>query len=1092
MRIAKAAIDRPVATVMFFIAVILIGLVSLRQLSVDLLPDIRYPRLMVMTRFSGVAPEEMETLVTMPLEAAVSRVPGLRRVESVSKEGVSVLTLEFDWGVNMDFTLLHTRERLDEARDLLPEDAETPTIITLDPQTKPIMVLALSADRPLLELKEFAEELVKPRLEQIEGIGSADVTGGVEREIHVEVEPERLALYGLTMEQVGSRIDAFNHNLHGGTIRKGLFKYSMRVVGRYESVKEIGDINLKTTADRGVVRLKDIATVIDAIKEREGLTRLNGRESVGILVHKQAGANTVKVTAEAHKTLDSIRAENPGVEVDLVSEEAGYIRQAIGAVRDELIQGALLAFLVLFLFLQEWKTPLIIGTVIPVSIIGAFSLLYYGNITLNIMSLGGLALGVGMLDDCAVVVSENIFRHRTLGKTLSEAAYVGTREVGPAVIAACLNTVVVFFPVVYVKGVAGELFKDTGLAVTFSLLASLVVSLTLVPMLSSRRFRPGPAGTVPEGDGPLPTEKRPIPKNRLVRIITFPFRAIARLLYAVVGLVGRALYASAEARTGFLASIIRLLTAPFRPVFKFIFSTFNKGYEWFLVVHGRFLRWCLDHKARVTVFSLAFLVLTIILGLEMKRELMPEMKTRAFNVELRTPIDYSLEQTAEVVTVLERRMAAMPAVEKTLSQIGIVSGQEGLDPDVSLNYATLYVRAKDDHAAPEVLRTLRAALTDFPDTKYSVSKEGSSITAALGMTSSEIKLRVKGDDLGRLEDISGRMIEKLKGIPGLADISSNLGEGKPEFQVYFKKEAQRKYADLSPASVGNFMVNAVRGLTAGQYHELEKKSDILVRLKGAGDQNIESLLDQPFPHDGTLIPLRELVGYKVVRGPKEIRRENQRREVLITARLSGARMSQVIPAINKVMEGTDMPADYGAFFSGEREEMTRSFRGLVLAFILAAVLTYMIMAAQFESLLHPFLIMSTLPMGAAGCVAAMLLTGQTVNIISVIGMIVLVGLVVDNATIKVDYINQLRRGGMGLREAVLEGSCVRLRPILMSTITTLIGLVPMAVGLETGGELLQPLGIVVIGGLTFSTLMTLFIIPVLYEAVEKRRESGRS
>ena len=458
MRLARIAVDRPVTMYMFYFAVILLGAVSLRELSVDLLPDISYPRLSVITNYPGVAPEEVETLITAPLESAVSRIPGLRRVESVSKEGVSLLTLEFDWGTNMDFTMLHTREQLDNARDRFPEDAESPTIVPLDPQSRPIMTLAVTGDRSLLELKELAEELIKPRLEQIEGVGSAEITGGVEREIQVEADPRKLALYGLKVEDVARRVDAFNRNLQGGTIRKGTFKYALRVVGEFETLDEIGEIGLLVTKEGGVVRLRDVATVSDSIKERQGMTRLDGAESIGLLVRKESGANTVKVTKLAREVIGQIRKENAGITLSIVSEQSKTIEDAIGAVKDELIQGAILAFLILLIFLQEWKTPLIIGTVIPISVIGTFSLLFFGDITLNIMSLGGLALGVGMLDDCAVVVSENIFRHRSLGKGLKEAAYIGTKEVGPAVVSTALTTIVVFLPVIYVHGVAGQLF----------------------------------------------------------------------------------------------------------------------------------------------------------------------------------------------------------------------------------------------------------------------------------------------------------------------------------------------------------------------------------------------------------------------------------------------------------------------------------------------------------------------------------------------------------------------------------------------------------------------------------------------------------
>jgi len=1100
MKLARMAVDRPVTMYMFYLAVILLGAVSLRELSVDLLPDISYPRLSVITNYPGVAPEEIETLITAPLESAVSRIPGLRRVESVSKEGVSLLTLEFDWGTDMDFTMLHTREQLDNAKDSFPEDAESPTIIPLDPQSRPIMTLALSGDRTLLELKELAEELIKPRLEQIEGVGSAEITGGVEREIQVEADPQKLALYGLTIEAVASRIDAFNRNLQGGTIRKGTFKYALRVVGEFESLDEIGEIGLLVTKEGGVVRLRDVATVKDSIKERQGMTRLGGAESIGLLVRKESGANTVKVTKLVRETIGQIRAENPGITLSVVSEQAKTIESAIGAVKSELWQGAVLAFLTLLIFLQEWKTPLIIGTVIPVSIIGAFSLLFFGNITLNIMSLGGLALAVGMLDDCAVVVSENIFRHRSLGKGLAEAAYVGTKEVGPAVISTALTTIVVFLPVIYVHGIAGQLFKDTALTVTFALLASLLVSLTLIATLESREFDFGvgkerrwrwrwglgkiwdPRRAAAAG----PTAADP-PKRRLPAVLAVPVRAVRVLLYAVFRAVGFLLNFLVSFFVQLFAFLAHWLALPFRPVLKAVFAAFNAGYDRFVAGYKRFLRWSLDHKAKVMALTLVFFAVVFALGGLVRRELMPPMETTTFELDLKMPVDFSFEQTTEMAVMLEGRLRALPTVRTVLSQVGIVSGMESADPNISVNSARLFVEVGRPRDLEGALDAARSRLAQFPDIAYTVIREESTFSQFLALSGAEIGLQVKGKDLDRLKEIAAVLSSRLAAIPGVADVATNIGEGKPEFKVTIDKEALKNYPGLSPSTIGNFLVSAVRGRVATQFRELEKKYDILVRLEDASRENIEALLGETLPFEGRAVPLRDLVSYEIVRGPREIRRENQQREVLVSANLKGRKLSQVTPAIDKAIAGLRLPTDYRVTWSGEREEMARSFQSLVLALLLAALLTYMIMAAQFESLVHPFIVMFTLPMGAAGAIVALLLTGGTFNVISIIGLVVLVGIVVDNATVKIDYTNQLRRGGMPLREAVEEGSHVRLRPILMSTGSTLVGLIPMALALERGAELMQPLAIVVIGGLTFSTFMTLILIPVIYEWVESRK-----
>ncbi len=1110
MKLARIAVDRPVTVYMFYLAVVLLGFVSLRELAVDLLPDISYPRLSVITRYPGVAPEEMETLITAPLESAVSRIPRLRRVESISKEGVSYLALEFDWGTNMDFTMLHTREQLDSARDRFPEDAESPTIIPLDPQSRPIITLAVSGDRGLLELKEFAEELVKPRLEQIEGVGSAEITGGVEREIQIEADPRRLALYGLTIDDIARRVDSFNRNLQGGTIRKGTFKYALRVVGEFETLEEIGEISLKVTGEGGVVRLRDVAVVRDDIKERQGMTRLDGAESIGLLVRKESGANTVKVTRLVRAVIDQVRRENPGVALSVVSEQSRYIEQAVGAVRNEIIQGAFLAFLILLIFLQEWKTPLIIGTVIPVSVIGTFSLMFFGDITVNVMSLGGLALGVGMLDDCAVVVSENIFRHRTLGKSLKEAAYVGTKEVGPAVISAGLTTVVVFLPVVYVRGVAGQLFKDTALTVTFSLMAALLVSLTLIGTLQSRPFDFGMGGesrwhwrwglkkiwkprSAAGGEGAGPSDAPPGPPGpgkrpgRLRGFLSAPLRAVRWLLHAVFKGLGFVLNLIVSFVVQLFTFIFHYLGLPFRPLLKAVFAAFNAAYGRFVAWYEKALTWSLDHKGRIIGGALVFFVVAFGLGTLVRRELMPKMETTSFELDLKMPVEYSLEQTAEMAVMLESYIRGLEPVRSVLSQIGIVSGLESADPDISVNSARVFVDVDRPGHLEDVLDSVRARLARFPEVAYTLVREQAEIGQFLSLSAAEIGLKVKGRDLDRLKDIAEDLVTRLAAIPGVADSAANIGEGKPEFKVTVDKDVLRRYPNLTPAVIGDFLVSAVRGRVATQFKELEKKYDILVRMEDASRQNIEALLNETLPFQGRLIPLRDLVTYEIVRGPREIRRENQQREVLVTANLRGAKISQVAPRIEQAIGELRLPADYRVVWSGEREEMSRSFRSLLLALVLAALLTYMIMAAQFESLMHPFLVMFTLPMGAAGSIAALLLTGLTINVISIIGVVVLIGLVVDNAIVKIDYTNQLRRSGMPLRRAVEEGSRVRLRPILMSTGSTIFGLLPMALALERGGELLQPLAVVVIGGLTFSTFLTLILIPVIYEWVEQRR-----
>lgn len=1082
MRITKLFVKRPVTTFMIFLAIVLLGFVSFRELSVDLLPNISYPRLSVVTQYSGVAPEEIETIITRRLEAAVSRIPGLRRVESVSKEGVSYMKLEFSWGTDMDFAMLHTREKLDSVG--LPEDVEDPTIIPLDPQSKPIMVLSISGEGSLLEIKEFAEELIKPRMEQIEGIGSAEIAGGVEREIQIEVNPQLLALYGLTIQQISGRIDAFNRNLQGGTIKKGRFKYALRVVGEYETVSEIGEISLKTTQERGVIRLKDVAQIIDTIKEREGIIRLNGAESIGILVRKASGGNTVKVTQLARKVLDEIHEAYPEIDVMIVSEQAKYIENAISSVFKSILYGGILAFFVLFIFLQDFKTPMIIAAVIPISIIATFNLLFFLDISLNIMSLGGLALGVGMLVDNSIVVSESIFRHRELGKSLQEAALVGTNEVGMAVTASTLTTVSVFLPVIYVHGVAGQLFKDQSLTVAFAMLSSLLVSLTLLPVLASRKF--GFSKT--REDKEPKTERVHLEENTKKskwRVLAYPYMGLRFLIvwiFKIISLVLNFIF-------NFLAQLFLLighyLSLPVKPVIRLIFRSYNSFYDLFSARYHRILIWSLDNKGKVITVSLLFLMLTIFMATKIPRELMPKPDAFSFEINMKTPVEYSLEQTSEIVEELETWMKNNETIYATFSQIGIVSGMEGLNPDISLNSVKIYVELFSAKEIDNVLEELRIRLDKYPRLNYSFVKEQSTISQLLAFSSAEVGLKIKGDDLFRLTELADELVAKLSQVPELTDINTSVGEGKPEFLIKIKKEALEKF-DISPSEIGTFLVNAVRGNKATEFKELEKKYDVLVRLEKQSRENIETLLDEQLPHQGTLIPLRELVEYEIAKGPNEIRRENQQREVVVTANLKGAKISQVVPKIKEKVAELELPPNYRVEFSGEQEEMTKSFRSLIFAFSLAVLLVYMIMAAQFESLRHPLLILFTLPMGLIGAVWALLITGQTLNVISIIGMVVLAGIVVNDAIVKVDYTNQLRKRGLAVREAIMEASRVRLRPILMTTVTTALGLFPMSLGLGKGAELQQPLAISVIGGLMLSTFLTLILIPLAYEMAEKR------
>jgi len=840
--------------------------------------------------------------------------------------------------------------------------------------------------------------------------------------------------------------------------------------------------------------LKHVGRVIDTIKDREGVTRLNGRESIGLLVRKEYGANTVKVSAKAREVIDQIKQENPDINLAIISEQAGYIREAINTTIEEIIEGAILAFLTLLLFLQEWKSPLIIDTVIPISVIGTFNLLFLENINLNLMSLGGLALGVGMLDDTAVVVSENIYRHSQSGQPLKAAADRGTTEVINAISASVLTTIVVFLPVIYVQGVAGQLFRDTALTVTYTLLSALLVSVTLLPMLASRTYkRPETGKKLPRWQFmSFKKFKEELGRPNVFFLTWAGFKFIVYNLTNLLIFVFKLIFSLLSKA---IAGLGRLIALPFKPLLAIIFRRFNRLYSRFTRGHLQTLLWTLNHKSQT--FYLAVLVFLLIFGLGwfLPRELMPPLKTSTFHLSLQAPVEYSFEQTEAIVSGLENWLKDKPGINRVFSQVGLVSAGEASRPDLSVNSAEVSVELKDSKLMNKMMAEARGYLTRLTDVKYSVSREQTTLGEFLALSSNELNLKVKGKDLEELRRIALEFAGKLEQLPGVVDVNPNLQQGKPQLLVRINKENLEKYPELSPGDIANYLVEAIRGDVSTQYRELEKKYDVRVVLESNSRQNIEQILNSFFPYKNSLIPIRELVSYQPVAGPNEIRRENQEREVIITANLRGKKLSQVVPAIQRTITEMNLPADYRLVFGGEREEMQTSFRSLLLAFIMSMVLIYMIMAAQFESLLHPFLIMTTIPMGLVGTIILLFLTGQSINAISIIGAIVLIGIVVDNAIVEIDYINQLRRQGKDLRSAVVEGSQVRLRPIMMSSLSTIAGLLPMALGLGRGAELLQPLAIAVAGGLTSSLFLTLVLIPALYEYVEDiilRRKSARA
>jgi hydrophobic/amphiphilic exporter-1 (mainly G- bacteria), HAE1 family len=1082
MSIPSLSVRRPVAVAMLVLAVILLGIISFLRLPIDLLPDVSYPRLVVFTSYPEVAPAEVERLITERVEAQAAAVPGVERVTSVSREGVSMVTLRFAWGTDMDFAMLNVRERLDNIRESLPRTATRPRILRVDPESEPIMVIAVAGGPDLWATKEASESVFRRRLEQLDGVAEASVTGGLDREIQVEVDPRLLESYGISLDQVTQALALANVSAPGGTILRGRYRYPLRTLGEFQTVEEIGDVVVgRQTPSAGgsgadgrsanprMIRLRDIGRVVDGYAERESIARFNGHESVGILVFKEAGANTVQVAEGVQEVLAQLREEYPAFHLDVASSQAGFIADSISNVVQALIFGGILAFLVLFLFLRDPRYPVAIALAIPISVVGTFALMDAAGVSLNIMSLGGLALGVGMLVDNSIVVLENIFRHREeLGEDPLTSAGKGAEEVQRAITASTLTTISVFVPIVYVEGVAGELFGSLSLAVAFSLLASLVVAVTLLPSLAAR-FGGQRAPLLFDSRREEPAETRGFWK-KAGRGAKWLFVAPFRLVGLVLSVVRQLLGYWAGAVGGFLARV-------FNPLFR----AFDARFEAFARRYHTALEWSLVHRARVMVLAGAALVGVVLLGSTLDRDLLPRVDQGAFEARLELSEGTSLMATLEAANQVEGVLLADEGVEAVFSRIGKdVRSFSETEAPAGINTAQFQVRLRPGASTQEVLERVRPLERSLPQGVLTFETGGATaLGQILGGVDADIAVRVRGEDLDGIFPLAESIRDRLDRLPQLANVRLGTERGQPELQVEILRDVAARYG-VEPRAIAETVEQAMRGARATEFVDFDRKIGVMVRFPDSlryARETLQSLVVQG-------VPLREMVRVREALAPAEIRREDQGRVVTVYADVASGGLDGAITAVQRSLR--DVPQERGVRLEvgGENEEMRRSFRDLSFAFGLALLLVFMILAAQFESFVHPFTILMAVPLALVGAVLALFMTGEGVNTMSLIGVVILVGIVVNDSIIKVDFINQARTKGMALRDSILEAGRVRLRPIIMTTVTTVLGLTPMALGIGRGADLRAPLAIAVIGGLIMATLLTLIVVPVVYSLAE--------
>jgi hydrophobic/amphiphilic exporter-1 (mainly G- bacteria), HAE1 family len=1027
MSLPQLAIRRPIAVAMAFLAVTILGVISFTRLPVDLLPDVAYPKLVIYTTIPETAPEEVERFITEPVEQAVARVPGVERVESVSREGVSLVVLRFAWGTNMDFAALNVRERVDGLRGSLPERAKRPVVLRTDPRSEPIIAISVAGGRDLWSMKEVAESVFRRRLEQVDGVAQAAVIGGLEREIHVDVDAPLLESHGISIDQVAAALAQANVSSPSGTIRRGRFRYALRTLGELQSVEQIGDVVVaqRSTAYGGPVGrvlLRDISRIEDGFRERESIARYNGREAVGLLVFKEAGANTVRVAERVDEVLAQLRAEYGGIHLDVAMSQAGFISGAVSNLAGNVVAGGVLAFLVLILFLRDPRYPVAIALAIPISVISTFALFHLAGVSINIMTLGGLALGTGMLVDNSIVVIENTFRHRERGLRAAAAAAAGAREVQRAITAATLTTIAVFGPIIYVRGVAGELFAALSLAVAFSLLASLAVAVTLLPTLAAR------------WDGAVTAGAQP------------------RMLRGAAG-------------------------APLR--------AFDRFWERVARAYHRTLESALRHRAGVVLASVLLLAATIPFALALPRSVLPLVDQGEFRARLELPRGAPLERTAEVTAALEALIQAEPEVEAIFTRVGRQAAIVGMDEDGSgLNTALLEVRLRDGARARSLMERLRPKLALLPEGVVSLETgHGTALGKLLGAGAADVAVRIRSDDVDAAMAYAGRVAARLSGVPEVTNVRVGPEPGQPEYIIEIDREQAAAYG-IEPAVIVSVIDGAMRGRASRTpFVAFDRRVPMIVRLPEAERRSLATL-------DGLLVrgvPVREMIRVREAVGPVEIQRLDQGRVVPLFADVVGRDVDGAVRAVEAAVAAVPPPASVRLEIGGANEEMRRSFRQLFLAFALALLLVYMILAAEFESLVHPFTVLLSVPLGLVGAVFALFLLGGGLNTVSLIGMVVLIGIVDNDAVVKIDFINQLRREGLPIRRAILEAGQARLRPIVMNTITTMLAVTPMMLGLGQGASLQAPLAIAIFGGLFTSTILTLIVIPVVYELVDDAR-----
>ncbi len=1020
MKLSQFSVHHPIFTVMIFLIVILLGFISFTRLPIDLMPDITYPTLSVSTSYGNASPEEMEELITRPIEEALAAVPGVEEISSTSSEGSSSVRVSFAWGTDLEEASNDVRDRIDRMITALPDEVERPRLRKFDPSSFPILILGASADLDPIQTRRLIDTQIKYRIERVPGVASLDIWGGLQREIHVNLYTDKIKALGLPLDQILNKIRSENVEVPAGTIDRGNYEVLIRTPGVYSSLEQIRD-TVVAIRDGVPIQIKEIASVEDSWQKIRRIVRVNGKPGIRLSISKQSGKNTVEVAKAVMKEIENVQKDIPQITLTPIIDSSEYIENSISNVGRAALYGGLLAIVILLVFLRNLRSTTVIATAIPISIIATFSLIYFGGFTLNIMTLGGLALGIGMLVDNAIVVLENIYRLQETGMPPEKAAIEGTGEVTSAIIASTLTTLAVFIPLIFLRGMSGIMFKQLSYVIAFALFCSLIVALTLVPMLSSKVLR-------------------------VTKLENSSKKSMKLKLFTVTG--------------------------------KFFINLENKYKE--------LLHYSLDHRAVVLGIAGLLFVGSLFLVRLVGNEFMPAADEGEVRVsgemEVGTRLGIMEDKFNTVAAIVRKEV---PEISSVVESIG-GSGFRASGSHVGEMRISLMPQAQRSRSAEEIAADLRRKLSNIPGFTARLRTGQGFFLLRMGQSGGDrVQVEVRGYDLEIADALAKQVMALVEQVEGVTDARLSREIGTPEEIIVIDRQ---KAADmkLTVSQIANTLQTFLTGTRASNYREGGYEYWIRVKVKDAEKMSMSEILDLTLTNsEGQPVMLRNVVNVEPRRGPVLIQRKDQERIVTVSANISGRDMGSIIGDIQQKLRSLPVPRDFLILFTGDYEEQQKAFRELLLGLILALLLVYMVMASLYESLRDPFVVMFSIPLAIIGVILILFLTNTTFNVQSYIGCIMLGGIVVNNAILLVDYTNLLRRRDkMPMREAIMEAGRRRLRPILMTASTTIFAMIPLALGLQEGGEAQAPMARAVIGGLLSSTLITLVIIPVVYSVFE--------